>query len=141
MIFYAKDSAMTDVKDLDSATLARIDERTQAQTVSLANHATALATHVKEDADNRTEDRKESAEKLDKVITFVSKRFDKMDERFDKIEESNKTQNKEILDKIGTLWDDNNQRKGAFSASKLLTGGVWAAIVVAITYFIPGRGQ
>ncbi len=101
---------MPDVKDLDSATLARIDERTSAQT-------TAFALHVKEDS-----------ERFEKVFNFVSKRFDKMDERFDKLDI-----------KIATLWDDSNQRKGAFSASKLISGGVWAAVVVAITYLIPGR--
>jgi hypothetical protein len=92
---------MPDMDNSDSNILARIDERTQAQ-------STTLAAHVKDDT-----------EKFDKIFNFVSKRFDKIDAKLD------------------TLWDEKNQRKGAFSASKLLTGGLWAAIVLAASYFIP----
>lgn len=103
---------MPDMNDLDSATLARIDERTQ-------SHGTAFAQHVKDDQ-----------EKFEKVFNFVSKRFDKMDEKFDKLDE-----------KIGTLWDEKNKRSGAFSASKLMSQGVWAVVVLGISYFLPGNSK
>lgn len=53
------------MKDTDSNTLARIDERTSALT-------TSLAVHVKEDGD-----------RFDKVFSFVSKRFDSIDSKLD----------------------------------------------------------
>ena len=88
------------MKDNDSNTLARIDERTQAHTI-------AFALHVKEDA-----------ERFDRVFHLVSERFDKLD------------------GKLSMLWDDKNKRSGAFNASKLLTGGIWAVIVLAVSWFI-----
>lgn len=99
---------MNEMKDSDSATLARIDERTMAQGVT-------LTAHVKDDGD-----------RFDKVFNFVSKRFDKMDERFDKTDK-----------KLDTLWDEKSERKGAFSASKLLTGALWAAVVLGASWFLP----
>lgn len=99
---------MSDVNDIDSTTLARIDERTQAHTAS-------FNLHIKEDS-----------ERFDKILNFVSKGFDKMDARFDKSD-----------DKMSTLWDEKNERKGAFSLANVLVGGVWAAIVLIIGYFIP----
>jgi hypothetical protein len=90
---------MTDMTDSDSNTLARIDERTQALTAS-------LALHVKDDA-----------EKFEKVFSVVGKRFDKIDEKLD------------------TLWDEKTARKGAMALSKVLTGGIYAAIALAAGYF------
>lgn len=90
---------MDDMKDSDSNTLARIDERTSAQTV-------AFALHVKDDS-----------ERFDKVFSFITKRFDKIDEKLD------------------TLWDEKNQRKGAISFSKILSGGAYACIALAAGYF------
>jgi hypothetical protein len=97
---------VTDMKDNDSATLARIDERTQAQTI-------AFALHVKDDGD-----------KFDKVFSFITKRFDKADERFDKIETL-----------VGELRDERNQRQGALGLSKILSGGIYACIALAAGYF------
>lgn len=97
---------MTDMKDSDSATLARIDERTSAQT-------TSFALHVKDDG-----------EKFEKVFNFVSRRFDKMDERFDKMETI-----------VGGLRDERNERRGAYGFARLMTGGIYAAIALAAGYF------
>lgn len=99
---------MNEMKESDSNILARIDERTMAQGVT-------LTAHVKEDS-----------EKFQKVFDYVAKRFDKVDERFDKIDS-----------KIDTLWDEKSERKGAFSASKLISGGAWAALVLVASYFLP----
>lgn len=64
---------------------------------------------------------KEDSERFERVFAYLGKRFDKIDEKLD------------------TLWDENNQRKGAFTASRLMAAGVWAAIVLLIGYFLPGR--
>lgn len=101
---------MDDMTAADSATLARIDERTMAQGVT-------LTAHVKDDAD-----------KFDKMFAFYSKRFDKIDELFDKMDM-----------KLDTLWDEKNKRSGAFSASKLMSHGLWAVLVLTASYFIPGH--
>lgn len=88
-----------DMTQSDSNILARIDERTQAQTV-------AFALHVKEDS-----------ERFDKVFNFIGKRFDKIDEKLD------------------TLWDEKNQRKGAIGFSKILSGGIYGCLALMAGYF------
>ena len=95
---------MNDMKDNDSNTLARIDERTQA-------HTLAFALHVKDDSD-----------RFEKVFSLMSNRFDKLDI------------------KMATLWDESNRRRGGFTAAKLLTGGAWAAIVLAASWLMNGNG-
>lgn len=96
--------------DSDSNTLARIDERTMGLT-------TSFAAHVKDDGD-----------KFEKVFSIMTKRFDKIDERFDKID-----------GKIEPIQNESNQRKGAFQASRLISGALWGSVVLAVSYFFPGH--
>lgn len=95
----------------NSAILARIDERTQGLVVN-------MTTHLKDDTD-----------RFDKVLNFVSKKFDKIDEQFNSVDK-----------KLDALWDDKNQRQGAFSAGRLMTACMWAIIVLMASYFMPRHG-
>lgn len=116
------------MSSLDSATLARIDERTNAQT-------TSFTAHVKDDA-----------EKFDRVFNFMSKRFDKIDERFDKMDSKFEATNIKIDNnsdlinkKVEPLQNESNQRKGAFNASRLISASAWAVVVLAANYFMTGH--
>lgn len=63
------------------------------------------------------------------VFGHMKDSFDKMEKRFDKIDT-----------KLGILWDQNNSTRGAFSASRVAMGALWAVIVLATTWFIQRMG-
>ncbi len=96
--------------NVDSLAIARIDERTRAQQASFDSHT------------------KEDSEKFDRMFNYLTIQFDKVDDRFEKLDE-----------KLGTLWDENNSRKGAFNASRLAGAGIWACVVLVAGYFLPGK--
>lgn len=119
------------MKDSDSNILARIDERTIAQGMTLAAQNVALTTHVKEDG-----------EKFEKVFQFVSKSFDKMDQRFDKIDEKFEATNKKIDDGLASaaqevkpLQTANIRRDSVVNAGRTAILCLWAMAVIAIGHF------
>lgn len=88
----------------EKAKLARIDERTIHLIQSLSEHA---------EEDNK---------RFERTFGYLKDSFDKIEGRFDKFEA-----------KIGNLWDDKNKRSGAFGASRMIGGSIWAVAAVCIT--------
>ncbi len=95
--------------DSDSVKIGRIDQKVISLEQWTKDHAT----------DDNT--------RFERTFGYVKDSFGKMEDRFDKIDT-----------KLDTIWDERNQNKGAFKASKLAGMGIWAAIVMAANYFING---
>lgn len=106
---------MQERSDIDFARLARIDERTM-------NTQKLLHQHVEDDN-----------KRFERTFNYIKDQFEKLDKNFEK-----------LGGKIDTLWDEKNERKGAFGASKLIGGAVWIVITVAasaaLTWFMRRNG-
>lgn len=96
---------------MDSARLARIDERT-------VNMDKKLDSHIGDD--NR---------RFETLFTFIQEGMSKIEGRFDGVET-----------KMDKLWDESNQRKGAFNFSKLGITAIWAVFAAAIGW-VAGGGK
>lgn len=97
---------MSDMNDSDSHLLARIDERTSAQTQNFATHV------------------KSNDEQFDNVFKFVTKGFDKVDVHLDKIDK-----------RLDALYEDKNERKGAWNLSKIISGVAYAILAIMAGIF------
>lgn len=91
----------------DDELIGRIDERLKGLSGSFLNH----------EIDDRN--------RFELVFGHMKDSFDKLDKRFDKIDE-----------KLNTLWDLKNSQAGIFSVSRLIGGGVWAAMVITVDFLM-----
>lgn len=98
---------MTQNRRKEDVLIARIDERLLGLDRSFINHEV------------------EDHARFELVFKHMSDRFDKIDLQFEKVDK-----------KLGTLWDQANNNKGAFSVGRLAANGVWGVIVLAVSYFI-----
>lgn len=97
------------MNESDSLKIARIDQKV----ISLSEWTKA---HEYDDA-----------ERFERTFSYVKEGFGKIEKRFDDIDK-----------KLDTLWDDKNQRTGAFNASRLSIGALWAILVLAADWLVNG---
>jgi hypothetical protein len=95
--------------EIDSARIARIDERSK-------NHTKWAEEHDKLDT-----------ARFDRTFKFMTDSFGKIESRFDELEV-----------KIDTLWDIKNKQEGAISISKIFYCGV-VAVGGAVAGYLGGR--
>lgn len=73
--------------------------------------------------------------RFDQQHSYFKEGFERMDERFDKIENQTDDRFDKLGEKMETLWDANNQAKGASGFKKALITGVLSLLAVLAGYF------
>lgn len=95
----------------DDVLIGRIDERLKGLDRSFEAHE------------------KEDHNRFELAFGHIKDVLDKVELRFDKIDK-----------KLEVLWDQSNQNQGAFGASRLVAGALWALVVLAASWFM-NRGS